>query len=76
MKIFHQGFFKITIWRILMSLCNDIASGIQVKIFEDSEELDKWFEETKDVTILDIQFKSMIIIDEIVIRDCYLVIYK
>ncbi|MBT2698626.1 hypothetical protein J7E79_14530 [Bacillus sp. ISL-40] len=59
-----------------MSLCNEIASGIHVEVFEDSEELNNWLIESKVVKILDIKFKSMVIIDEIVIRDCYLVIYK
>ena len=59
-----------------MSLCNAIASKIQVKVFEDSETLNCWLREQKDVRILDIKFRSMVIIDEVVIRDRFLVIYK
>lgn len=59
-----------------MSLCNKNASAIQVKVFEDSEELNHWLKENKVAKVLDIKFKSMVIIDEIVIRDCYLVIYN
>ncbi|MFS0891534.1 hypothetical protein [Peribacillus frigoritolerans] len=59
-----------------MSLCNAITSAIQVRVFEDSEELNCWLKEQKDVQILDIKFRSMVIIDEFVIRDCFLVIYK
>ena len=59
-----------------MSIYNAIASEIQVKVFEDSETLNCWLGEQKDVRILDIKFRSMIIIDEVVIRDHFLVIYK
>jgi hypothetical protein len=59
-----------------MTLCNAITSTIQVKVFEDSEELNCWLKEQKDVQILDIKFRSMVIIDEFVIRDRFLVIYK
>jgi hypothetical protein len=59
-----------------MSLCNAIASEIQIKLFDDLEKLSFWLKELKDVRILDIKFRSMIIIDEVVIRDRFLVIYK
>ncbi|MGM0876781.1 MAG: hypothetical protein ACQEWV_18985 [Bacillota bacterium] len=59
-----------------MSLCNAIASAIQVKVFENSEELNSWLKEHKDLQIIDIKFTSMVIIDEFVIRDRFLVIYK
>ena len=59
-----------------MSLCNAIASEIQVRVFEDSETLNCWLREQKDVGILDIKFRSMVIIDEVVIRNRFLVIYK
>ena len=59
-----------------MSLCNAIASEIQIKLFDDSEKLNLWLKELKDMRILDIKFRSMIIIDEVVIRDHFLVIYK
>ena len=39
-----------------MSLCSAIASEIQVKVFEDSETLNCWLREQKDVRILDIKF--------------------
>ncbi|MGG1675015.1 hypothetical protein ACIFOT_04590 [Neobacillus sp. NRS-1170] len=59
-----------------MGLCNDIVSVIQVKVFEETEELNCWLKEAKDLQILDIKFRSMVIIDEIVIRDRFVVIYK
>jgi hypothetical protein len=59
-----------------MSLCNAIASEVQAKVFEDSETFNCWLREKKDVRILDIKFRSMVIIDEGVIRDRFLVIYK
>ncbi|PAE37379.1 hypothetical protein [Bacillus sp. 7884-1] len=59
-----------------MNICNANASSIQLKVFEDSEELNHWLKENKAAKELDIKFRSMVIIDEIVIRDCYLVIYK
>ncbi|MEH7378807.1 MULTISPECIES: hypothetical protein [Bacillaceae] len=59
-----------------MGLCNAYASSIQVELFEDLEELYDWLKETKDVEIIDIKFKSMVIINEIVFRNRVLVIYK
>lgn len=59
-----------------MSLCNAVTSAIQVKVFEDSGELNCWLKEQKDVQILDIKFRSIVISDEFVIRDRFLVIYK
>lgn len=59
-----------------MSVSNANASAIQVKVIEDSEELNIWLSGNKDAKILSILYKSMIIIDEIVYRDCYIVIYK
>lgn len=59
-----------------MNTCNANDSAIQVIVFEDSEELNIWLKVNKDAKILNIIFKSMIIIDEIVFRECYLVIYK
>ena len=59
-----------------MSLCNAIASAIQVKVFESTEELNGWLKEQKDMQIIDIKLRSMVIIDECVIRDRFLVIYK
>ncbi|WP_078408743.1 sporulation protein Cse60 [Priestia abyssalis] len=59
-----------------MSLFNNIASAVQVKVFRSQHELNHWLELIKDVQIIDIKFSSVIIIDECVIRDCFLVIYK
>jgi hypothetical protein len=59
-----------------MGLCNACASSIQVEVFEDLEEIYNWLKETKDVKIIDIKFKSMVIINEIVFRNRFLVIYK
>ncbi|MDQ0245087.1 hypothetical protein J2S09_002663 [Bacillus fengqiuensis] len=59
-----------------MSLFNTIASAVQVKVFRSQHELNNWLELTKDVQVIDIKFSSVIIIDESVIRDCFLVIYK
>lgn len=59
-----------------MNICNANASAIQVLVFDDSKELNIWLKENKDAKILNIIYKSMIIIDEIVYRECYLFIYK
>ncbi|MGX6443601.1 hypothetical protein ACWM35_10345 [Neobacillus sp. K501] len=59
-----------------MNVSNANASAIQVEVIEDSEELNIRLNENKDAKILNILYKSMIIIDEVVYRDCYLVIYK
>ncbi|WP_078408868.1 hypothetical protein [Priestia abyssalis] len=59
-----------------MSLFNSIAPAVQVKVFGSQYELNSWLEQQKDTQIIDIKFTSMIIIDESVIRDCFLVIYK
>lgn len=59
-----------------MSLFNSIASAIQVKVFRSQYELNSWLEQKKDVQLIDIKFTSVIIIDESVIRDCFIVIYK
>ncbi|MBV7504918.1 hypothetical protein KW850_06535 [Bacillus sp. sid0103] len=59
-----------------MGLFNACASSIQVEVFEELEELYDWLKETKDVKIIDIKFKSMVIINEIVFRNRFLVIYK
>ncbi|MEH6996680.1 hypothetical protein V7075_28925 [Neobacillus drentensis] len=53
-----------------------LSNAIQVKVFEDSVELNNWLKEKNVAKILDIKYKSMVIIDEIVFRDCYFVIYK
>lgn len=57
-----------------MSLCNAISSEVQVKVFEDSDELNCWLKEHRDVQILDIKFRSTIIIDEFILRNRFLVI--
>jgi hypothetical protein len=59
-----------------MSLSNSIASAIQVNVFRSQYELNSWLEQKKDLQIIDIKFTSVIIIDESVIRDCFIVIYK
>jgi hypothetical protein len=59
-----------------MSLCNAIASAIQVEVFKSTDDLNGWLKQQKDVQIIDIKFTSMVIIDESVIRDRFLVIYK
>jgi hypothetical protein len=59
-----------------MSLCNTIASAIQVEVFKSTDDLNGWLKQQKDVQIIDIKFTSMVIIDESVIRDRFLVIYK
>lgn len=59
-----------------MSLFNSIASAVQVKVFRNQYELNSWLEQQKDVQIIDIKFTSTMIIDETVIRDHFLVIYK
>ncbi|MDQ0243335.1 hypothetical protein J2S09_000871 [Bacillus fengqiuensis] len=58
-----------------MSLFNSIASAVQIKVFGSQYELNSWLEQQKDVQIIDIKFTSVIIIDESVIRDRFLVIY-
>lgn len=59
-----------------MGLFNSIASAVQVKVFGSQYELNSWLEQQKDTQIIDVKFTSMIIIDESVIRDSFLVIYK
>jgi hypothetical protein len=59
-----------------MTLSTAIAPAIQVKVFENTYELNSWLEQHKNLEIIDIKFTSVVIIDESVIRDRFLVIYK
>jgi hypothetical protein len=58
-----------------MRLLNHFAESLQVKVFENEEELNAWFKKQGDTPIIDIKFTSVVLSDG-TIKDRFLVLYK